>query len=234
MARGRKRKSGERYPSGGFKRADKAEDELPYTPEQVRHRALALGIDPARLVAPGGVARRASLDRLCTDASAGTALGRLTWVHRADGSMTRRMGDFGGARPEPWIADEMAAAAEDYRVLWVRWHRLERMPRRHPQGSAFERRDRIHDDTIDPDDSDHARKVSDARARLRACDAALCACPRGQLVRRLVDSIVIENTMPAALDAAAVSGVANAALVALRAGLMALHRSLREGRRKAV
>lgn len=227
MARGRKRKGGERYPSGGLKPAGSAGDALPYTPEQVRHRALALGLDPRRLANA-----RAGLERICMDASAGTALGRLTWIHRGDGSVARRMGDFGGGKAEAWISDEMAAAAEDYRELWVRWHRLERLPRRHAQAQSFERRNRVYDDTLDPDDPDHLREVRAAAARLRGCEQAITQCPDGPLARTLVENVVIENMIPAALGDELVRGGAGTALVALRTGLTALHRVLHGKRRE--
>lgn len=223
MARGRKRKGGERYPSGGLKPGGTAGDALPYTPEQIRHRALALGIDPRHLAA-----MRGGLERICMDASAGTALGRLTWIHRGDGGVARRMGDFGGGKPEPWISDEMVAAAEDYRVLWVRWHRLERLPRRHAQVQAFERRDHFHDDAPDPDDPETVRKVQAATARLRACEQAMTQGPRGALAHALIESVVIEDVLPEALA----SGEGGPALAALRTGLTALHRVLHGDRRE--
>jgi hypothetical protein len=223
-ARGRKRKSGERYPSGGLKPSSRADGERPYTPEQVRHRALALGIDPQRLATARG-----GLDRAWMDAAAGTALGRLTWVHRADGSVARRMGAFGSGKPEPWITDEMLAAAEDYRVLWVRRHRLERLPRRHAQVQSFERHDHHHDDR-DHDDPDYERKVAAARTRLQACDAALMQCPQGPVVRALVEAVVVENELPAALESELAAGRSGAAAVALRGGLAALYSVLRERR----
>ncbi len=223
MARGRKRRSGERYPSGGLKRPNGRGDDFPYTPEQIRHRASALGIDPARLAG-----RRVSVDRICMDMTAGTALGRLTWIHRPDGSVARRVDDLGSGQMEAWITDEMVGAAEDYRVLWARWHRLERLPRRHPQARSFERRDHARADDLDPDDPSDERQVRAAAERLRACEQAIRQCPCWQLTRAMVESVVIENALPAAiaLDAP------GPALMALRAGLAALHAALHGDRRR--
>lgn len=199
-------------------------------PEVVSKRAVQAGVDPTRLRGSPAVVA------LCQDPAAGTVLGRLQWAFSPDGSRRRRLGDFGattaagGAILEPIITDEMELAAEVYRQLWVRWHRLTGLPRRHPQAQQFDRVDRE-----EPPHRADCRLPGPCRCsacvtwdRLRIADRALSACDGHVLVRLVIDDVVIE-------DFAAPSfllGERSAALAALRRGLLAIHGALIAGRRK--
>lgn len=211
--RGRKRKAGPRTASGRLV----GEHQAVIPEAALRRRAEALGIDPDRLLSMAEATRR-----LCLDDAAGTALGRLTWVYRVDGTRDRRMGMFDGEQSQ-WITDAMVDAAEAYRSLWVRWHRLIGMPRRHPQGQQFDRRDKAFIDS-DPD----ADEVVSVWDRLRAAETALLACRQYRLVWAVVDAVVIENVAPGALEL----GERLVALHALRRGLDAIHGALCSGKRK--
>lgn len=189
-------------------------------PAALAQRAASLGLDVDTLIRHGA----AAITAICLDPGAGTALGRLTWRTRNDGSRERRLGDFGGARPSPWITDEMEAAAEEYRALWVRWYRVVGLPRRHPQSMRLERHG--HSAAVDTTSDAAAKRVI---ARMAEADGILRACPQGRLVAAVIDAVVIDNTLPESL----VQGERSAALAALRTGLDALAQALLRGRLRA-
>lgn len=212
-AGGRTRQDGERYPGGKLK------PQSPMTPQAVRHRAESLGIDPVRLIAKPDVAAK-----IAGDEKSGTALGRLTWQFHPDGTRTRRLGIFAGAKAE-WITDRMELAADEYRKLWVDWHSKKGMPNRNPKGQQFDRRDPGHEgDDCEPGcvcrKCDDIRRVSQ---RLAAADAKFGLCRHPTMSRRMVEMVVIEDAMPAGVD----RGERSAALDALRDGLAVLARFFR-------
>ena len=220
--RGRKRRIGVgREANGRIARGDLAV--IPAA--ALDRRAESLGLDPERFRS-----MVEAVARICGDEQAGTALGRLTWQYHLDGQRTRRMGLFDGVEA-PWITDAMAAAAEDYRALWVHWHRLSGLPRRHPQSQQFERQPR----GVDPGPDPRCQAGPDNRAcecnacrtlrRLKRAEAALLACHPTRLVLTAIDMVVIENLAPDSL----VLGERSAALHALRQGLAALARFFRHG-----
>jgi len=181
-------------------------------------RAASLGIDPIDLIREGSDA----VAKICRDEDAGTALGRIAWRYRPDGSRDRRMGDFGRG-VEPWITEEMEAAAESYRTLWIRWYRMVGLPRRHPQGMSFDRSPK------GTDSSESPANVDAVVSRMDAADNALMSCKFSRLVIATIDSVLIDNVAPEAL----ILGERSAALAALRNGLNALASVLLRGKRAA-
>lgn len=197
------------------------------TPEQICHRAVSLGIDPLK-----ALVRHDVVKIICLDTTAGTALGRLTWRYCPDGSRERKVGGFGRVDPssgasiaEQWITDDHTQAAEAYRDLWVRWHRINGMPNRNPKGQQFERKDGGHDH----------REASPIEAKriaglLHSCDEAMKQCSQHVLVVTAVDMVVIENVIPASLEA----GERSTGLAALRRGLDAIHGVLCRGKHRRI
>jgi hypothetical protein len=186
-------------------------------------RAEGLGVDGARLRRTG----RKAIAALCADRDAGTALGRLTWRFGADGKRQRRLGDFGAIGAdglpvlEPVVTDAMEAGADAYRTLWARWHRMAGLPKRHPRIRSLERIGGGSDDGADPVNDDPALQAR-IGARLRRAAAAMATCPHPQLVRIVVESVVIDDVLPDPLR----DGERETALLALRRGLDALHECL--------
>ncbi len=184
-------------------------------------RAEGLGVDAEKVRRTG----RKAIVALCADANAGTALGRLMWRHGADGRRQRRLGEFGATDPagrpvmEAVITDDMEEAADSYRTLWARWHRLAGLPKRHPRIRSLERigggNGAPDDDGSDTDPKTQAR----IGARLRRAEAVLAACPQGHLVRLVVEAVIIDDVLPDPLR----DGERETALLALRRGLDSLH-----------
>jgi hypothetical protein len=186
----------------------------------VARRAESLGISAVSIAASS-----AAILKICADSDAGTALGKLTWAYRADGERTRRMGIFGGDK-EPWLTDAMLLAAEDYRALWVHWHRLTGLPRRNPQGQQFDRAPKSIESAVDygckagPAFRSCRCEVCKTDIKLKAVDAKFRQCPHPVMARRMVEMVVTEDTIPTGIDL----GQRAAALCALRDGLAVLAR----------
>lgn len=130
------------------------------------HRATAAGIDPAQIVSPASVMAL----RLCQDQSAGTALGRLMWVHHADGSRSRRT--LADAKT-PLISDDMAAAADLYRVAWVTWHQASGLPNRNPKAVDIGKPPVGIGDGADLDAERAARRFRQCLDAIARCEAPL-------------------------------------------------------------
>lgn len=208
----------ERYPSGKLKPAN---DEWPYalTPEALHRRADELGIDPIALIKD-----RVALTRVCMDPDAGTALGRLAYVFDDNGNAEPRLGWFTnpptrGMTLQPFISEDMIAAANAYRILWATYHRQSGLPARNPRGQQFERRSPSK--PIDaPLTKEQFAELTRVVERMQAASDALRRSRWPSTVQNVVDRVVIadDDIVPRDED--------SLLLLALREGLDALHRVL--------
>lgn len=219
--RGRNRKVGvARQPNGESRRA--REYVIPRA--ALAQRAAAVGLDVEVLLRHGASA----VASILADPGAGTALGRITWRMKPDGTRERRQGYFGALDkhgnhvPEDWITPDMEMAAEEYRALWVRWCRAVKLTRRNPQPMALERRDKGHDQGLTDEEAIKAEE------RMEKAQTALLRCHQFRMVLTVIDGVLIDNVAPESL----VLGERSAALAALRRGLEALSLALQQGRQK--
>ena len=241
LSGGRKRALGERTKSGRLKQT------IPVTPEQIRHRAEELGLDPIEVIA-----KPAAVKRLCQDGLAGTAIGRLTWKYGAEGVASRRFGLFdaeiepddhrafaaieaaakcpdgharrGQCKQSPWLTDFMIEAADIYRTLWQRWSFINGIPLRTPKVQQFGHVAAGTAPTQEPDPK-QARSITN---RFLRANEALRHCPNTALTCAILQTVVIDGDLPESLLR---DGDKSPALIALRHALDALHDVLCRGRR---
>lgn len=221
MARaGRKRQDGLREASGRLQRAAAKDAEIVVPIAALVRRAEACGVDPKTIITNGDMKRSKPVKgsdpvatALCSQIG-GQVLERLAWQIGEDGGKHRKLITLRGRVVEQ-ITDGMLAAAEAYRTLWIEWYRTTGLPRRHPQGAQYgERMDKGVEVHRDPS----PKRMSMIRDWLDKAEAALDRCEPRRLVWAAIDTVVIDNELPAGLE----FGERSAALHALRDGLEAL------------
>lgn len=212
--------------SGGRKRKVKGED-VPL--EALQRRGEGAGMPMAMLERgdPGTVRR------VRHDGAMASALGRLIWAFDGLGRRRRRLVDYGPqAGRETLVSDGMELGALAYQRLWFAWHRMSGLPIRSVQamdlsaikvdcGSGQEQGGEVREAI------DEARLIRLTK-QLQEVEGALDRCAAPQLVRKVIETVVIDDVfVPLLLERPV-------ALEAFRCGLKVLEEVLvrRGGKRE--
>lgn len=190
-----------RTPSG---RAIAAAPDLPAV--ALRQRAQKLGISQD--------AAQATLQQLCKVQDLDSAVARLTWEFRPDGTRVRRILISPAGEVSPVLSDAMVKAAEVYRMTYAAWQRTNAMPSRTPVSGLRALDSATHGRSTAAEPSlARQQHITALWAKARK---AIASCKAPVLCQRCVDDVVLENTVaPSFLERPA-------AVAALRRALLAL------------
>jgi hypothetical protein len=192
--------------AGGRKRKA-PDDDVPL--EALQRRGEQAGMPMAMLERgdPG------TMRRVRHDGAMASALGRMIWGFDGLGRRRRRLVAYGPqAGREPLISEGMEMGALAYQRLWFRWHRASGLPVRSAQAmdlSAIKVDCSAGGEQGSGDGSagDDAQLMA-LKERLQRVEAQLDRCVGAQLVRKVIETVLIDDVFvplllerPAALEA---------------------------------